>query len=124
VLGVIRDCAGLEVLGLPCKLATLVKDSWDDVTSDERALRKLAHQVLGARVLFQEDMRTAERMAENDRFYTAMNLEWRGRVYSLPSFNFQREDRVRALFLFADGEPWSGSTHSAAGSIIIVVVIP
>ena len=50
-------------------------------------------------------MRTAERMAEYQRFYTAINLEWRGRVYCVPSFNFQREDRVRALFLFADGEP-------------------
>jgi DNA-directed RNA polymerase len=44
-------------------------------------------------------------MAQEEYFYTAMNLEWRGRVYSVPSFNFQREDRVRALFLFAKGEP-------------------
>ena len=34
-----------------------------------------------------------------------MNLDWRGRVYGVPHFNFQRDDRVRALFLFADGEP-------------------
>jgi DNA-directed RNA polymerase, mitochondrial len=94
----------LEVPGLPAHaLATQEKDSPDYV--DERALRKLAHQVLGARVLFWEDMRTAERMAQQEYFYTAMNLEWRGRVYSVPSFNFQREDRVRALFLFARGEP-------------------
>jgi DNA-directed RNA polymerase len=54
---------------------------------------------------FWEDMLTAERMTQQEYFYTAMNLEWRGRVYSVPSFNFQREDRVRALFLFARGEP-------------------
>ena len=34
-----------------------------------------------------------------------MNMDWRGRVYSTTHFNFQRDDRVRALFLFADGEP-------------------
>jgi DNA-directed RNA polymerase len=103
-LGVIRECAdrSLEVPGLPPHaLATQANDSPDYV--DERALRKLAHQVLGARVLFWEDMRAAERMAQEEYFYTAMNLEWRGRVYSVPSFNFQREDRVRALFLFAKG---------------------
>ena len=44
-------------------------------------------------------------MAAQERFWTPMNLDWRGRVYGVPSFNFQSRDRVRALFLFADGEP-------------------
>ena len=83
----------------------LDEQSWDNLSRNQLALRELAHQTLGARVLFREDMRTAERMAEYQRFYTAMNLKSRGRVYCVPSFNFQREDRVRALFLFADGEP-------------------
>ncbi len=57
------------------------------------------------RVIFDLDMQTAEAMAEHKRFWTPMNLDWRGRVYGVPSFNFQRNDRVRGLFLFADGEP-------------------
>jgi DNA-directed RNA polymerase len=57
------------------------------------------------RVTFEIDMRTAEAMAAHERFWIAMNLDWRGRVYGVPHFNFQRDDRVRALFLFADGEP-------------------
>ena len=57
------------------------------------------------RVVFGLDMKTAEAMAAHERFWTPMNLDWRGRVYGVPSFNFQRDDRVRALFLFADGEP-------------------
>jgi DNA-directed RNA polymerase, mitochondrial len=108
VLDVIRESAdrGLEVPGLPRQeLITQVRDLWNDETNDQRALRKLVHQALGARVLFREDIRTAERMCRHERFYTAMNLEWRGRVYCVPSFNFQREDRIRALFLFAKGEP-------------------
>jgi len=58
---------------------------------------------LGDRVLFAEDMITAETL--KGPFYTPMNCDWRGRVYALSHFNFQREDRVRALFLFANGEP-------------------
>jgi DNA-directed RNA polymerase len=54
---------------------------------------------------FTEDMEIAQRLAVVDQFYTPMNLDWRGRVYSLTHFNFQREDRVRALMLFANGEP-------------------
>ena len=34
-----------------------------------------------------------------------MHLDWRGRVYSVPHFSYPREDYVRGLFLFADGEP-------------------
>ena len=56
-------------------------------------------------VMFKLDMQTAEAMAAHERFWTPMNLDWRGRVYGVPSFNLQRNDRVRALFLFADGEP-------------------
>jgi DNA-directed RNA polymerase len=55
------------------------------------------------RLLFAEDMNTAYAMLEHSRFYTPMNCDWRGRVYGLCHFNFQRDDRVRALFLFADG---------------------
>jgi DNA-directed RNA polymerase len=55
-------------------------------------------------VMFALDTKTADDMAAHERFWTPMNLDWRGRVYGVPSFNFQRDDRVRALFLFADGE--------------------
>ena len=56
-------------------------------------------------VLFEADIHTARAMAKHDRFWTPMNLDFRGRVYGVPHFNFQRHERVRALFLFADGEP-------------------
>jgi DNA-directed RNA polymerase, mitochondrial len=104
VLDVIRECAEqkVQVEGLP---ATVLSISDKERAWDPRAARKADREFLGARVLFREDVRTAERMAEYERFYTAMNLDWRGRVYSAPSFNFTREDRVRALFLFAEGEP-------------------
>lgn len=81
VLNVLRACVlqSLEVEGVP---------------KDDNA----------ERVLFALDMQTAEAMAAYERFWTPMRLDWRGRVYGVPSFNFQRGDRVRSLFLFADGE--------------------
>jgi DNA-directed RNA polymerase len=52
-----------------------------------------------------EDVRTAEMLSQHDRFWTPVSCDWRGRVYPMSHFNFQRDDRVRALFLFADGAP-------------------
>lgn len=51
------------------------------------------------------DVVVAEMLAAHGRFYVPLNIDFRGRVYAIPHFNFQREDCVRALFLFADGEP-------------------
>ena len=51
------------------------------------------------------DAVVAEMLVAHGRFYVPLNIDFRGRVYAIPHFNFQREDSVRALFLFADGEP-------------------
>jgi DNA-directed RNA polymerase, mitochondrial len=52
--------------------------------------------------LIKRDLDTAEFLARQGRFWTPCNIDYRGRVYALPHFNFQREDHVRSLFLFAD----------------------
>ena len=49
------------------------------------------------------DMTMAEMVP--DRFYVPLNMDFRGRIYAIPFFNFQRGDHVRGLFYFADGEP-------------------
>jgi DNA-directed RNA polymerase, mitochondrial len=51
------------------------------------------------------DAVTAGLMTGSERFYVPLNIDFRGRIYGASHFNFQREDHVRALFLFADGEP-------------------
>jgi DNA-directed RNA polymerase, mitochondrial len=56
------------------------------------------------------DLDTAKYLAKDGCFYTAHNLDFRGRAYPLPHFNHQREDYVRSLFLFADGEPIGNDT--------------
>jgi hypothetical protein len=48
---------------------------------------------------------TAAGVTYSDRFYVPLNMDFRGRIYGAPHFNFLREDHIRALFLFADGAP-------------------
>lgn len=118
VYGVIRGCMeqGIEVPGLPTanQLPPPPKDKpWDDMEDIERKQWRItAHgrekqnrAMRGERLLLLEDTKVAEYLHDAECFYTTMNCDWRGRVYPIPHFNFQREDRVRALFEFADGEP-------------------
>ena len=39
------------------------------------------------------------------RFQVPLQIDFRGRINPLPFFNFTRQDHIRALFKFADGEP-------------------
>jgi len=55
-----------------------------------------------------KDMVTAEWLAQSGRFYIPLRLEFRGRIVPIPRFHYQREDYIRGLFLFADGEPIGG----------------
>lgn len=118
VLEVQKFCVAnhIDVPGLPLvnDYAAPAKDKpWDDMTTNERTVWKFkaaevekANRSLKAdRLLVAEDVETATQMAALPRFWTPYNMDWRGRVYALPYFNFQREDKVRGLFEFADGEP-------------------
>jgi Autographiviridae RNA polymerase len=57
-----------------------------------------------SKLLVGHDIATANVLG-GKRFYVPMNCDFRGRVYGIPHFNFQREDHVRALFQFAQGMP-------------------
>lgn len=118
-LDLIKECwaMGIPVPGLPMKSALqrvkLEQDEFNALSVEERELHarstkaavKLNLARIGDIVSYEEDMATAEQMARADRFYVPMNMDWRGRVYGITFFNFQREDRVRSLFLFANGKP-------------------
>jgi DNA-directed RNA polymerase len=120
ILDVINQCAerGISVPGLPqwhdlpipAKLPDVVWAGMDEdrqrfVRMRKAELHQLNRSAKCDRIMFEEDMKTARDMAVRDEFYTPMNCDWRGRVYAVTHFNFQREDRVRALFQFRDGEP-------------------
>jgi DNA-directed RNA polymerase len=44
-------------------------------------------------------------MSACGRFWILLSFDFRGRITPVPNFNFTREDRIRALFLFTDGAP-------------------
>jgi DNA-directed RNA polymerase len=118
LLSVMKECKrrGIEVDGLPSdvdmELPQLSKP-WDDMGDEEKKLARVEraevkkeNRALSVeRLRYDEDMETAEALSNFDAFYIPHNLDWRGREYPMTNFNFQREDRVRALFLFKDGEP-------------------
>ncbi|WP_316235020.1 MULTISPECIES: DNA-directed RNA polymerase [unclassified Bradyrhizobium] len=120
VMDVIQQCydKGVKVEGLPFKKKLevperLSADEFNALPVEERQLRaktirglKRANRANDAdTVLFTEDMAIAARLAPVEQFFTPMNWDWRTRTYSLTRFNFQREDRVRSMFLFANGKP-------------------
>jgi DNA-directed RNA polymerase len=120
VLDVMRACVeqGIPVPGLPSPSdlelpAPIPKAEWDVMEDGAQRIHKYKiskikqgnRSLVADRLLLAEDMKTAELLGDHERFYTPMNADWRGRVYALPHFNFQRDDRIRSLFLFAEGVP-------------------
>jgi Autographiviridae RNA polymerase len=87
--------AKVRVKGIPPKTIPTSKNAW--------VQRRINARYRSLQVRFERDLETAERMVED--FYTPMHCDWRGRIYGIPDFKFEREDRVRALFLFADPKP-------------------
>jgi DNA-directed RNA polymerase len=66
---------------------------------------------------WQMDMVIAEAMADYERFYVPLNIDFRGRVFGVPHFNLTREDHVRGLLLFADGKLlWIGQDFGCCTS--------
>lgn len=51
------------------------------------------------------NLKTAERFKDYERIYFPCNLDFRGRVYPIPSFSFQGDDLNKGLIQFADVPP-------------------
>lgn len=105
---------GVCVAGMPPKvdieLPTISKP-WEAMSDQEKyAWRRKAKKVKlanisleGERIVFESDMSTARRLIGQE-FWLMSNWDYRGRVYQIPHFNFQRQDHIRALFQFAEGQ--------------------
>jgi DNA-directed RNA polymerase len=50
-------------------------------------------------------LRTAEKFKDEDAIYFPCNMDFRGRIYPIPSFNFQGDDLTKSLILFKDAPP-------------------
>lgn len=85
--------------------------NWDELDSKQRKHVKktkekiiLRNRALDADLVnMTTDLNIADDLAKHDRFYLPHNLDFRGRIYPIPTFNHQRADHIRALFQFARG---------------------
>lgn len=85
---------------------------WEEMTEEEqRVWKKTASDIAKAnranaseRLMLTHDLKVAEYIG-SQTFWVAANMDYRGRVYSIGNFNFQRQDHIRALFLFSEGKP-------------------
>lgn len=68
-------------------------------------VRKLNKEMRNIRISFENNLSIAEEFAEFDRFYIPHHLDTRGRLYPIPSLNFQSADYVKGLLEFAEGQP-------------------
>jgi DNA-directed RNA polymerase len=109
----IAYCINLPVLDVAMKMQPPVPD-WP---LDEK-YKKSAHQLAKKSKRVQRwlkakhkadayafDMLMAEALACRECFYFPQDLDFRGRMYGLPFFNYQRGDHARGLLLFARGKP-------------------
>jgi len=74
-----------------------------EIKADIRRHQKLVTQVKGAAEVMRQDLQTAHELAVHDKFFLPMNLDFRGRIYSIPSFNYFRDDHIKSMFTYYRG---------------------
>ena len=74
-----------------------------EIKADIRRHQKLVTQVKGAAEVMRQDLQTAHELAVHDKFFLPFNLDFRGRIYAVPSFNYFRDDHIKALFTYYRG---------------------
>lgn len=87
-------------------------EGFEEMTSDQRYVwRRKAAEIntanrgfIGQRIVLSRDLTTAEYLLAQSDFWIPHNIDYRGRVYGIPHFQFQRQDYVRAMFMFAEGQ--------------------
>lgn len=116
VMGLVKHCYEnhIAVPGLPQRRDLMVPEkpkAWEEMTEDQRYVwKRKANDVatvnrgfIGERIILARDIATAESLAGQD-FWIPHNIDYRGRVYGVPHFQFQRQPHIRALFQFAEGQ--------------------
>jgi len=87
-------------------------DNWEELDTNQRKhIKKTKEKIILRNRAFDADLvnmttdlNIADELAKHEKFYLPHNLDFRGRVYPIPTFNHQRSDHIRALFQFANGK--------------------
>lgn len=74
-----------------------------EMKADIRRHQKLLSQVKGAAEVMRQDLQTAHELSGFEKFYLPANLDFRGRMYFIPNFNYHRDDHIKALFTYYRG---------------------
>lgn len=116
ILDLVRHCYtnNIRVDGLPALKDIPMPEkpcAWEDMTENQqKAWKRKASEVatvnrgfLGERIVLSRDFAMADALADVP-FWIPHNLDYRGRVYGIPHFQFQRQDHIRAMFQYNEGQ--------------------
>ena len=98
-------------IGQPPEFPTL-PENWREmpeakvtrIKKDQAKWFKLETMCLGAAQNMRNDLETANKMDQFDQFYLPWSLDFRGRMYPIPSYNFHRDDHIKSQFLLSRGK--------------------
>ena len=80
-----------------------------EIKADIRKHFALERQVKGGAAVMRQDLTTAKELAEVDKFFLPVNLDFRGRMYFVPAFNYHRDDHIKCLFTYQRGYKVEGN---------------
>lgn len=89
-----------------------VPDNWDDLEETEQKAYSIKcrdtarenRDSASQSVVMSQDMACALDLAQFDEVYLPWNMDFRGRCYPIPHFNYHRDDHVKSLFQLARSE--------------------
>ena len=88
-------------------------DDYEDLSAEQKKgwvlerRKKLMRnrEIDGGRVIMYHDLSTAFFLEQYDEFYLPHNMDFRGRIYPVPSFNHHRDSYCKSLFLLKRAKP-------------------
>lgn len=90
------------------KLPTLENPSQEELKRHKKAAKLLYEKEASRRgkaLRVHINLRTAQRFEQYDKIYFPHNIDFRGRIYPIPSFSPQGDELNKGLLLFAEPEP-------------------
>lgn len=92
----------IELKGFPLPLMDAPEG--EESKEDKAERLKFNRKQHAVRAELSRTVECAKEYTGYGRFFLPSSLDWRGRVYARPHLNHQREDSVKALFQFSEGQ--------------------
>ena len=90
-----------------------VPANWDGLTDyakkgyslNCREINEINRDTVSQAIVMTQDLKSAKDLLQFDEFYLPWNLDFRGRCYPIPHFNYHRDDHVKAMFELSNTKP-------------------